>query len=65
MSESGPVATLQRWEQFGGRWRVDARDAQAVTVLLCRCDSDEVQERIVSDDPALRAYVGERESSDV
>jgi hypothetical protein len=58
-----PVANLRRWEQFGAKWRVVFDDASILSVSLCRCDSDEEVDRITSDDPALRIYIGGRAAS--
>lgn len=52
-----PVDVLRRWEEHGGTWRVVARTDAEVTVSLCRCDGGEEMERLVSGDPALRAFV--------
>lgn len=58
-----PVDTLVRWEDHGAVWRVVGRTASEVTVALFRCDGGEEVERLVSDDPALLAFVDERLSS--
>jgi hypothetical protein len=58
-----PVDALVRWEDHGAVWRVVGRTASEVTVALCRCDGGEEVERLVSDDPALLAFVDERLSS--
>jgi hypothetical protein len=57
-----PVDVLRRWEDFGAVWQVVARTPEQVTVSLRRCDAGEEVTRLVSDDPALRAYVEEREA---
>jgi hypothetical protein len=56
-----PVEVLRRWEDFGAVWQVVARTPEQVTVSLRRCDAGEEVSRLVSDDPALRAYVDARE----
>ncbi len=58
-----PVDVISRWELFGGVWRVIARSGPEVTISLCRCDGGEEQQRIISDDPALAAWLGDRTSS--
>jgi hypothetical protein len=55
-----PVETLRRWEAFGATWQVVHSTPEQVTVSLCRCDGGEEVERLVSSDPALRAYVESR-----
>ncbi len=52
-----PVETLRRWEAFGATWELVQITPEQVTVSLCRCDGGEEVERLVSSDPALRAYV--------
>jgi len=59
-----PAAVLRRWEDQGGTWRVVGGTRASVAVALCRCDGGEEVERITSDDPGLRAYLGGRTSSD-
>ncbi len=63
-SSQDPVARLERWETYGATWQVLSRTGQQVTVALCRCDGGEEVERLTSDDPALRAYLGDRWSSE-
>ena len=57
---TGAVATLRRWEEFGGVWKVVFRSGSQVTLSLCRCDGGEEVERLTSDDPALLAYLDSR-----
>lgn len=57
-----PVAVLQRWVASGAHWRVLHRGDVSVTVGLFTCDGGEEVDRITSSDPALRAYLGERDS---
>lgn len=57
MAPEDPVDVLRRWEEFGAVWEVAHRDGDTVTVSLRRCDGGEEMSRIVSDDPALLAYV--------
>jgi hypothetical protein len=56
----GPVEVLLRWEHFGGTWRVTSRSGSRITVSLCRCDSGEEVDRVISDDPALAAWLSAR-----
>ena len=64
MAESDVVATLRRWEGSGAVWQVVGRTASAVTVALLTCDGGQEVERLSSGDPALLAYVADRESSE-
>lgn len=59
-----PVAALRRWTDSGGTWRVLAGGAGAITVALLPCTGGEEVDRLVSDDPALRAYIGGRTGSE-
>jgi hypothetical protein len=63
-SDADVVATLRRWEDAGGLWRVLARDAGTITVGLYRCDGGEEVDRIVTDEPPLTAFLGGRSRSD-
>lgn len=58
------VASLHRWYDAGGVWRVVARTPDEVTVALLRCDGGEEVERIMSGTPAWLAYVADRETSE-
>jgi hypothetical protein len=58
------LEALQRWESAGGSWYVVGSTADAATLSLCRCDGGEEVERLVSQDPALLAYVVARPSSE-
>lgn len=57
------LETLQRWETSGGHWRVLSRGPAGLLVSLLRCDGGEEAHRFTSADPALAAYIGDRESS--
>lgn len=59
-----PVEELRRWEDSGAHWQVVARTASRLTIALLRCDGGEEVGRLVSDDPALLAFVGARERSE-
>jgi hypothetical protein len=59
-SSPDPVGLLQRWEEFGGVWRVVARDGNLTTVALCRCDAGEEVDRLTSDDPKLLDFLATR-----
>jgi hypothetical protein len=58
------VATLRRWEDAGGLWRVLARDAGSITVGLYRCDGGEEVDRIVTAEPPLTGFLAGRDSSE-
>ncbi|MEW5808878.1 MAG: hypothetical protein AB1925_05430 [Actinomycetota bacterium] len=57
-------AELQRWADSGAVWRVIGRSADTVTVALLRCDGGEEAARFTSSDPALLAYLADRDSSE-
>lgn len=54
---------LQRWEDFGGVWRVLATDGHAATVSLCRCDGGEEVQRLTTEEPDLVAWLAEHPES--
>ena len=58
------VQRLRRWEQFGGVWKVIARDGPKLTISLCRCDGGEEVDRLTATNPELVAFIGDRSSSD-
>ncbi|HLL61642.1 MAG TPA: hypothetical protein VK401_01240 [Propionibacteriaceae bacterium] len=62
--EADAVATLRRWEDAGGLWRVLARDAAIVTVGLYRCDGGEEVDRVASAELALADFLDGRSSSE-
>jgi hypothetical protein len=57
---SAAVETLQRWEEFGGVWKVAFRSGSRVTLSLCRCDAGEEVERLTFDDPVLTEWLDAR-----
>jgi hypothetical protein len=61
--QQSPLETLRRWESAGGHWQVVARIPSGLIVALLRCDGGEEAHRIASADPALAAYIGDREAS--
>jgi hypothetical protein len=62
--EADAVATLRRWEDAGGLWRVLTQDARMITVGLFRCDGGEEVDRIVTEAAPLNAFLGGRSRSD-
>jgi hypothetical protein len=58
------VATLQRWEDCGGVWRVLDRRPNLVTVGMYRCDGGEEMGRVSSSDPTLLDFLAGRDASD-
>lgn len=58
------VSALRRWEAMGAKWRVVSRGRTGLTVSLCRCDSDEEVDRIISNDARLIAYIDGGAASD-
>jgi hypothetical protein len=62
MPES-PLLTLERWEDAGAGWRLARPTASGVVVELLAC-TGEVVDHLESGDPALRAYLAVRPSSE-
>jgi hypothetical protein len=60
MSAEDPVDVLQRWESFGGTWRVVGWTDSGVTISMCRCDGGEQVQELTSDDPHLLDWLRER-----
>ena len=58
------LEVLRRWESGGAAWRVLARTPGRLDVALLTCDAGEQVGRLVSADPELLTYVGERTSSE-
>lgn len=54
------IERLERWQLFGGVWRVASRTAGTVTISLCRCDGGEEVDRLTSDDPDLLDWLAGR-----
>lgn len=59
-----PIEVLRRWEDSGATWRVVARERSELQIALFACTGDEEMDRLVSADPALAAFVGDRNSSE-
>ena len=62
--EPGPIEVLERWQKFGGTWRVVSRAQGWVTLSLCRCDGGEELQRLTSTMPELLDWLGNRTSSE-
>lgn len=62
MSED--LEALRRWEAAGATWRVLGTGPGRLDIALLSCDAGEQVGRLRSDEPDLRAYVGERTSSE-
>jgi hypothetical protein len=62
--ESDAVDDLQRWTDAGALWRVVRRSPGLVELSLCTCTGGEEVDRIVSTDPDVLRYIGERWASD-
>lgn len=58
------LETLRRWETAGGHWQVLSCSPSGLIVALLRCDAGEEAHRFTSADPALAAYIGDREASE-
>ena len=53
------IATLERWEAHGARWRIQILTEKLTIVELCTCHGEAVDE-IRSNDPALLHYLWQR-----
>lgn len=60
----GPADVLRRWEDSGATWRVVSRNGPELEIALITCTGDEEMDRLVSADPQLAAFVGERSNSE-
>lgn len=58
-----PVADLIRWQDSGGVWRVLGRRGDYLTIGLFECTGGAQVGRIVSADPGLRMFIGDRGGS--
>ena len=58
------MEVLRRWEGSGAIWRVVRRSADGLEVALMTCTGDERVESLLSADPELLAFVGDRQSSE-
>lgn len=58
-----PIELLERWQQFGGTWRVLSELRDSITISLCRCDGGEEVQRLTSNDPAILTWLSGRTSS--
>jgi hypothetical protein len=69
LTDSGPAPAtsaledLMRWQHSGGLWRVVARTSASLEIALLTCSGAEEMARLVSTDPELLEFVGERRSS--
>lgn len=68
-SDGGPrsspgVEKLKRWEDGGAIWQVLFRSGTTVAVSLMTCTANEEVDRLVTDDPAVLEFIGDRRSSD-
>ncbi|MEO6827232.1 MAG: hypothetical protein ABI255_03455 [Microbacteriaceae bacterium] len=64
VSGDSPVEVLQRWERGGAVWQVLSDTDAGLEIALMTCTRQEEVDRLVSADPALRAFVGTRTASD-
>lgn len=55
--------TLQRWEDFGGVWRVLAADDHSATVAMLRCDGGEEVQRLTTRDVDLVTWLAQHPGS--
>lgn len=56
---------LERWESFGGRWRVLARSEGSVTIALLSCDGGEQMGRVAGSSLDLADYEASRSPGDL
>ncbi|GAB2710665.1 hypothetical protein [Nocardia thraciensis] len=61
---SDAVAILQRWSDSGAVWRVLGRRGGRIVVGLYDCAGGTEVDRLVSADPALLRYIGDRADSE-
>ncbi|MDR2280009.1 MAG: hypothetical protein LBE07_04030 [Gordonia sp. (in: high G+C Gram-positive bacteria)] len=54
------LVRLQRLEDAGAQWAVEALRADSVTISLLRCDGGEEVDRFTSTDPRVLALCRER-----
>ncbi|HEY9476818.1 MAG TPA: hypothetical protein VIQ26_00130 [Microbacteriaceae bacterium] len=67
--EAEPTGTpaaevLRRWERGGAVWRLLSRTQGSVEISLMTCTGDQEVDRLVSDDPELLDFLGDRTRSD-
>ena len=58
------AASLRRWADNGGVWRVVSRTAAQVEISLLTCDGGQEMDRLTSGDPAVLDFIGVRSGSD-
>ena len=58
MSDS-PIEILERWEQFGGTWKVRSLSPDVAELELCTCYGEPVDE-LRSTEPGFLAHVLDR-----
>ena len=59
-----PLRVVQRWEDSGAGWAVRSRGGGRLVLALLTCDGGEEVQRVESSDPALLAWVGDRQTHD-
>jgi hypothetical protein len=58
------VEVLRRWERGGAVWRLLSRTAGSAEISLMTCTGDQEVDRLVSSDPELLEFLGDRTRSD-
>ncbi|MEO7373275.1 MAG: hypothetical protein ABIW36_05095 [Terrimesophilobacter sp.] len=58
------VEVLRRWERGGAVWRLLSRTSGSVEISLMTCTGDQEVDRLVSSDPKLLKFLGDRTRSD-
>jgi hypothetical protein len=59
----GAIASLRRWELFGGRWRVLARTESVVTLALLTCDGGQEMSQVTAMSADLDAFLDSRSAA--
>lgn len=60
VSAEHPIDMLERWEDFGGTWRVDHRDEGSALIHLLRCDGGETVDSLESSDAKFMRWLDRR-----
>jgi hypothetical protein len=61
---SSALDDLRRWQDSGGLWRVLVRTPETLHIALLTCSTGEEMTRLVTSDPQIRDFVGDRGSSE-
>jgi len=61
---SSALDDLRRWQDSGGLWRVLVRTPEWLHIALVTCSTGEEMTRLVTSDPQVLDFVGDRCSSE-